>query len=236
MNAGRGLLSSSRVRTGAGWGSADLPYGHRSSCGGMWSLLPSLKFFSHEAVSLCWFAWLAQACLTGCLHRAASLYIGSFVFEVKGVPLPLSHRKNKIHITCVRYEEAQTCSFSSIWRLICGFLLLSWLVADPGKSVMSARFRLPAGRSYNVRATELERDRQHTQVVCNVLLLDNTVQAFKVSVSTPLNFNSLRRTTPSHSSHQISPFAYKSGSFVRSSQQRHTHLWTSECNFDGIRV
>ncbi|CAF97207.1 unnamed protein product, partial [Tetraodon nigroviridis] len=46
---------------------------------------------------------------------------------------------------------------------------------------MSARFRLPAGRSYNVRATELERDRQHTQVVCNVLLLDNTVQAFKVS-------------------------------------------------------
>lgn len=68
--------------------------------------------------------------------------------------------------------------------LICGFLLLFWHVADPGKSVMSARFRLPAGRSYNVRATELERDRQHTQVVCNVLLLDNTVQAFKVSVST----------------------------------------------------
>uniref|UniRef100_A0A8C7X5Y4 Uncharacterized protein n=1 Tax=Oryzias sinensis TaxID=183150 RepID=A0A8C7X5Y4_9TELE len=48
---------------------------------------------------------------------------------------------------------------------------------------MSARFRLPAGRSYNVRATELERDRQHTQVVCNVLLLDNSVQAFRVSVS-----------------------------------------------------
>lgn len=52
---------------------------------------------------------------------------------------------------------------------------------------MSARFRLPAGRSYNVRATELERDRQHTQVVCNVLLLDNTVQAFKVSVSSSLH-------------------------------------------------
>ncbi|XP_061774324.1 tyrosine-protein phosphatase non-receptor type 4 [Nerophis ophidion] len=48
---------------------------------------------------------------------------------------------------------------------------------------MSARFRLPAGRSYNVRATELERDRHHTQVVCNILLLDNTVQAFKVSKS-----------------------------------------------------
>lgn len=67
------------------------------------------------------------------------------------------------------------------------FLLcaVSSLVADPGRSVMSARFRLPAGRSYNVRATELERDRQHTQVVCNVLLLDNTVQAFKVNVSKP---------------------------------------------------
>lgn len=63
------------------------------------------------------------------------------------------------------------------------------VVADPGRSVMSARFRLPAGRSYNVRATELERDRQHTQVVCNVLLLDNTVQGFKVSVSTALPFN-----------------------------------------------
>uniref|UniRef100_A0A8C3G9S7 Tyrosine-protein phosphatase n=1 Tax=Cyclopterus lumpus TaxID=8103 RepID=A0A8C3G9S7_CYCLU len=48
---------------------------------------------------------------------------------------------------------------------------------------MSARFHLPAGRSYNVRATELERDRQHTQVVCNILLLDNTVQAFKVCKS-----------------------------------------------------
>ncbi|KAJ8247092.1 hypothetical protein GJAV_G00258640 [Gymnothorax javanicus] len=46
---------------------------------------------------------------------------------------------------------------------------------------MSARFRLPAGRSYNVRASELARDRQHTEVVCNVLLLDNTVQAFKVN-------------------------------------------------------
>lgn len=31
---------------------------------GMCSLLSSLKFFSHEAVSLCWFARLAQACLT----------------------------------------------------------------------------------------------------------------------------------------------------------------------------
>uniref|UniRef100_A0A671SUK8 Tyrosine-protein phosphatase n=1 Tax=Sinocyclocheilus anshuiensis TaxID=1608454 RepID=A0A671SUK8_9TELE len=46
---------------------------------------------------------------------------------------------------------------------------------------MTARFRLPAGRSYNVRATELARDRQRTEVVCNVFLLDNTVQPFKVN-------------------------------------------------------
>ncbi|XP_041724933.1 tyrosine-protein phosphatase non-receptor type 4 isoform X1 [Coregonus clupeaformis] len=46
---------------------------------------------------------------------------------------------------------------------------------------MTARFRLPAGRSYNVRASELARDRQHTEVGCNILLLDNTVQAFKVN-------------------------------------------------------
>uniref|UniRef100_A0AAR2KED5 Protein-tyrosine-phosphatase n=1 Tax=Pygocentrus nattereri TaxID=42514 RepID=A0AAR2KED5_PYGNA len=46
---------------------------------------------------------------------------------------------------------------------------------------MTARFRLPAGRSYNVRASELARDRQHTEVVCNIVLLDNTVQPFKVN-------------------------------------------------------
>ncbi|XP_067299997.1 tyrosine-protein phosphatase non-receptor type 4 [Pseudorasbora parva] len=46
---------------------------------------------------------------------------------------------------------------------------------------MTTRFRLPAGRTYNVRATELARDRQRTEVVCNVLLLDNTVQPFKVN-------------------------------------------------------
>ncbi|GAA6081572.1 tyrosine-protein phosphatase non-receptor type 4 isoform X1 [Tachysurus ichikawai] len=48
---------------------------------------------------------------------------------------------------------------------------------------MSSRFRLPAGRSYNVRASELARDRQHTEVLCNVVLLDNTIQPFKVNVS-----------------------------------------------------
>ncbi|XP_012876122.1 PREDICTED: tyrosine-protein phosphatase non-receptor type 4 [Dipodomys ordii] len=46
---------------------------------------------------------------------------------------------------------------------------------------MTSRFRLPAGRTYNVRASELARDRQHTEVVCNILLLDNTVQAFRVN-------------------------------------------------------
>ncbi|MFT7815022.1 tyrosine-protein phosphatase non-receptor type 4-like isoform X3 [Arapaima gigas] len=55
---------------------------------------------------------------------------------------------------------------------------------SPGKNpvwtVMTARFRLPAGRSYNVRASELARDRQQAEVVCNVLLLDNAVHTFKV--------------------------------------------------------
>ncbi|XP_068102238.1 tyrosine-protein phosphatase non-receptor type 4 [Hyperolius riggenbachi] len=46
---------------------------------------------------------------------------------------------------------------------------------------MSARFRLPAGKTYNVRASEQARDRHSTEVVCNILLLDNTLQAFHVS-------------------------------------------------------
>ncbi|XP_014403411.1 PREDICTED: tyrosine-protein phosphatase non-receptor type 4 isoform X7 [Myotis brandtii] len=53
--------------------------------------------------------------------------------------------------------------------------------ADLVWTVMTSRFRLPAGRTYNVRASELARDRQHTEVDCNILLLDNTVQVFKVS-------------------------------------------------------
>lgn len=63
------------------------------------------------------------------------------------------------------------------------------LPADPVWTVMTARFRLPAGRTYNVRASELARDRQHTEVVCNILLLDNTVQAFRVNVSNGLIAN-----------------------------------------------
>uniref|UniRef100_A0A8C2EMA6 Tyrosine-protein phosphatase n=1 Tax=Cyprinus carpio TaxID=7962 RepID=A0A8C2EMA6_CYPCA len=46
---------------------------------------------------------------------------------------------------------------------------------------MTARFRLPAGRSYDVGALEEARESQHAQVVCNVLLLDNTVQTFRVN-------------------------------------------------------
>ncbi|XP_055785491.1 tyrosine-protein phosphatase non-receptor type 4-like isoform X4 [Salvelinus fontinalis] len=46
---------------------------------------------------------------------------------------------------------------------------------------MTSPSQLPAGSNYNDRASELAQDRQHTEVVCNVLLLDNTVQAFKVN-------------------------------------------------------
>uniref|UniRef100_A0A672NVP0 protein-tyrosine-phosphatase n=1 Tax=Sinocyclocheilus grahami TaxID=75366 RepID=A0A672NVP0_SINGR len=46
---------------------------------------------------------------------------------------------------------------------------------------MTARFRLPAGRSYDVGALEEARERQHAQVVCNVLLLDSTVQTFRAN-------------------------------------------------------
>ncbi|CAB1327990.1 unnamed protein product, partial [Coregonus sp. 'balchen'] len=52
---------------------------------------------------------------------------------------------------------------------------------DPVWTVMTSRSRLPAGSNHNVRASELAQDRQHTEVVCNVLLLDNTIQAFKVN-------------------------------------------------------
>ncbi|KAJ7407851.1 Tyrosine-protein phosphatase non-receptor type 4 [Willisornis vidua] len=74
-----------------------------------------------------------------------------------------------------------SCSSVGLW-------VLKWLIPspqiffmDPVRTVMTARFRLPAGRTYNVRASELARDRQHTEVLCNVLLLDNTVQAFRVN-------------------------------------------------------
>ncbi|MGH0139420.1 UNVERIFIED_CONTAM: hypothetical protein FKN15_002151 [Acipenser sinensis] len=60
-------------------------------------------------------------------------------------------------------------------------------------TVMTARFRLPAGRTYNVRASEQARDRQHTEVLCNVLLLDNSVQAFKVNLH--INFH---QASPQH--------------------------------------
>lgn len=62
----------------------------------------------------------------------------------------------------------------------------TWLLyEDFVWTVMSARFRLPAGRTYNVRASEQARDRQSTEVVCSILLLDNTVQAFHVNKHDP---------------------------------------------------
>lgn len=72
------------------------------------------------------------------------------------------------------------------------FYLVNFFFSDLVRvwTVMTSRFRLPAGRTYNVRASELARDRQHTEVVCNILLLDNTVQAFKVNVSILVLFSS----------------------------------------------
>lgn len=55
--------------------------------------------------------------------------------------------------------------------------------ADGVGTVMTARFRLPAGRSSDVGESEVARDRPSAQVVCNVLLLDNTVQEFRANVS-----------------------------------------------------
>lgn len=139
-------------------------------------------------------------------------WIEPFFYTLTCVFCYLKHT-HKCHIVCIHYRRC-FCYISQIslndapvllvcstlfavsppvYLTHCHFLLsaVCFDVSDPGRSVMSARFRLPAGRSYNVRATELERDRQHTQVVCNVLLLDNTVQAFKVSVSTGLPFKYL---------------------------------------------
>lgn len=55
--------------------------------------------------------------------------------------------------------------------------------ADGVGTVMTARFRLPAGRRSDVGESEAARDRSSLQVVCNVLLLDNTVQEFRANVS-----------------------------------------------------
>uniref|UniRef100_A0A6Q2YQ05 Tyrosine-protein phosphatase n=1 Tax=Esox lucius TaxID=8010 RepID=A0A6Q2YQ05_ESOLU len=46
---------------------------------------------------------------------------------------------------------------------------------------MTARSWLPTGSNHNVRTSELAQDRRHTEVVCTVLLLDNTVQVFRVN-------------------------------------------------------
>lgn len=81
------------------------------------------------------------------------------------------------------------CEPGASWLLVFAFSFFLFLQPrrrgcdneDLVWTVMTARFRLPSGRTYNVRASELARDRQHTEVVCNILLLDNTVQAFRVN-------------------------------------------------------
>ncbi|KAI5088866.1 protein tyrosine phosphatase, non-receptor type 4b isoform X2 [Silurus meridionalis] len=55
------------------------------------------------------------------------------------------------------------------------------MLTDGAGTVMTARFRLPAGRSSDEGESEVVRDRPSSQVVCNVLLLDNTVQEFRVN-------------------------------------------------------
>lgn len=85
---------------------------------------------------------------------------------------------------CVDFLQSTVLAFVCLfffWLIVCFFCFV--LPKDSVWTVMTARFRLPAGRTYNVRASELARDRQHTEVVCNILLLDNTVQAFRVNVS-----------------------------------------------------
>lgn len=57
------------------------------------------------------------------------------------------------------------------------------MLTDGVGTVMTARFRLPAGRSSDVGESEVARDRPSSQVVCNVLLLDNTAQEFRANVS-----------------------------------------------------
>ncbi|MCJ8747511.1 hypothetical protein PDJAM_G00154310 [Pangasius djambal] len=48
-------------------------------------------------------------------------------------------------------------------------------------TVMTARFRLPAGRSSDLGESEVARDRPSSQVVCKILLLDNTAQEFRAN-------------------------------------------------------
>jgi len=78
-------------------------------------------------------------------------------------------------ITCTVVNAGQL-SLLVTFSLVC--------FADGVGTVMTARFRLPAGSTYDVGALEEARERQQAQVVCNVLLLDNTVQTFSVNVST----------------------------------------------------
>lgn len=159
-------------------------------------LVFSFTFFSHEAAARCCFDALVQTCCAEqMLVNYVTLYFWSIVSFVNMVEWSTAYCST----ACVQgvfpefHRDVMSLNdyyYHYYWPSLTDPCLLfcSAVVTEPGRSVMSTRFRLPAGRSYNVRATELERDRPHTQVVCNVLLLDNTIQAFKVNVSTAALF------------------------------------------------
>ena len=71
-------------------------------------------------------------------------------------------------------------------------------------TVMTSRFWLPAWQKLPCEPSELAWYRQHTEVVCNILLLDNTVQAFKVKGTVKISSSTLvggrwwRRRTCAH--------------------------------------
>lgn len=48
---------------------------------------------------------------------------------------------------------------------------------------MSSRFRLPTGGTYNVRTSELARDRHRTEALCHINLLDNTAITLRANKS-----------------------------------------------------
>lgn len=156
-----------------------------------WNTFSAASLYLHRLAFLTgclhWVIWRKLQHTLYCTYIGYIFYSPAFLvcFATWGFALLAIYLQPK----CYRFNNPEFFPFffyhfSNTSSSSCALCLL---VAEPGRSVMSARFRLPAGRSYNVRATELERDRQHTQVVCNVLLLDNTVQAFKVNVSNPVH-------------------------------------------------
>lgn len=98
-------------------------YSRHFSLSGMCSLLPSLKLFVHEAVSLCWFARLAQACLTDQLPSLPRETVHWLtVLYVEGVFLPLFAPRNLISSISMMRKRVHV-PFLCSTCLICGFLL-----------------------------------------------------------------------------------------------------------------